>query len=175
MRTGQGVVASVGTVFDVFRPSVFSIEFPFVDPAPESVVLVERWDASPATAEVELAWPGVPFLSEEPISMELTEGTAVVITELELGNFLGGAAWRLEGTDLGVVELDADLLDEGGELFDSYASGSGSLDADAGAGTIEFFWAPGFRVDQDEASTLRLTARAELGIPVATEIEVPLP
>ncbi len=176
LRSDGDVVESRRLVFDPSLPSVFSVEFPASEGAGDGVLtLVERWDGTEARTSIELPWPGEPYVSEEAIEFELGGGPVLRLIELELGNLLGYARWELEGASLGLVEVGMDLLLEDGSVLGAYAQSSQTLDPEPMAGHLDFFWRPGFRVDQNQATTLRLTARVVVGSMVPTEIEIPLP
>ena len=175
VRTGEGIVRSQRIVYDAFLPDVFSVEFPSQTEMPGGIVMIERWDGTEVSGEIEMPWPGVTYRSDAPIVIDLGTGASLVVTDLELGNFLGHARWELRGAELGFVELSVELLDESGSLFGPYVQASRSVDPEPLAGFISYFWQPGFRVDQDDAAALRLTANVVIGVPAATEIEVPLP
>lgn len=176
LRTEGGVVESRRLVFDPSLPSVLSVEFPASDGDVDgALTLVERWDATEATTSVELPWPGEPYAAKEDIEFALGEGTVLRLVELELGNLLGYARWELVGASLGLVEMEIDLLLDDGSVLGAYAQSSQSPDPEPLVGELDFFWRPGFRVDQNQATTLRLTARVLVGSAVSTEIEIPLP
>ncbi len=174
LRTATGVITSLRTVYDPFLPSVWSVEFPPLDDLPGELVMVERWDPTEVEGSVELEWTGLEYQADEPITIELGAGASLQIVELRLANFLGRAQWQLEGADLGVVELDVDLFTESGELLGDYTAVSASIDPEPRAGFIDYAWLPGIQVDQDDAVTLRLTARATVGSRAPVDIAVPI-
>lgn len=175
LRSERGVLQSQRLVFDPSLPGVLSVEFgPVAGPLPDEIVMVERWDAEAASARVELPWPGIPFESDQPVSIDLGQGVEAVLTRVELGNLLGQVRWELHGAPLGVVAIDVELLDVAGGVFGSYVATSHVLDPEPRQGHFDYFWGPGFRVDQDEAATLRIAAEVNIGTPVPVEITVPL-
>jgi hypothetical protein len=174
--TGDGgVVASAGTVYDPLRPSVFSVVFPVPVAFPESIELVERWDPEPVTASVELPFTGLPYVTGEPIVLDLGDGVALVITRLDLGNFQGRARWTLDGSPLGIVSLGVRLFNPDGSVLGDYEPGEAeSLDPQRGRGFIDYLWGPGFGVDQNAAATFTVTADVQLGVPATTNVPIPL-
>ncbi len=174
--TGDGgVVASTGTVYDPIRPSVFSVVFPVSLAFPESIRLVERWDPEPVTASVELPFTGLPYVTDEPIELDLGDGMDLTVTRLDLGNFQARARWTLDEAPLGIVSLGVRLFNPDGSVLGDYESGAAeSLDPQAGSGFIDYVWGPGFGVDQNVAATFTLTADVQLGVPAATDISIPL-
>ncbi len=175
LTTESGGLASAGTVYDPIHPSVFSVEFPVPAGAPSAIELVERWDPEPITASTELPFTGLPYESEEPIVFELREGVELVVTRLDLGNFQGRAQWELQGAPLGIVSLDVRLINPDGSVLGDYESGIiARLDPEQDTGFSDYFWGPGFGVEQNDATTFTITADVELGVPIPTDVSVPL-
>jgi hypothetical protein len=174
--TGDGnVVASAGTVYDPIRPSVFSVKFPVPVASPESIELVERWDPEPVTASVELPFTGLPYVTDEPIVLDLGDEVFLTVTRLDLGNFQGRARWSLDGARLGVVSLGVRLFTPDGSVLGDYEPGAAEdLDPERGEGFIDYLWGPGFSVDQNDAALFTLTADVQLGVPAPTSISIPL-
>lgn len=175
VSTGNTIVSSVRTVFDAGQPSLFSVEFPALASPPVAMRLVERWDPRPAESRITIPWSGLPFDAREPITLDLAAGVSVTLTKVDLGNFLGRIEWELVGGELAIVDVEVALFLEDGSLLGEYGAGPVDLDPEPGQGFIDYFWAPGFSVEQDEATTMTLLVRASLGERVPIDIEIPVP
>lgn len=172
--TGNTTVSSVGTIYQPGHPAAFSVEFPALASPISEMRLVERWDPRPAENEITLPWTGLPFESEEPILVDVG-GASVVLTKIEMGNFIGRIEWELVDGDLAIVDVDVALHLEDGSLLDEYSNGAVELDPEPGQGFIDYFWVPGIQVEQDDAATMTLRVRASLGERVPIDVEIPLP
>ena len=162
-----------------FSPGAFSVEFPadaFPDASAFSAAsMIERWDHPQLAGSADLPFSDDPYVLPEPLVVPISATASLIIEELELGRFLGKAAWRIEGEDdpRARVTISAVLQDAAGSRIGSYEAFPELLEPATG-GVLEILWAEPFPTSQEGATSVVLEYDVGIIEPVPAELIVDL-
>ena len=174
---GTGVESN-RVIIGRFTPSLFSVEFPRSsgsDADARIIRMIERWDLETEIGSEQVPFDGEPFEIAASLSIPINSEVTLVIDELQLGRFLGGVSWRLDGSEepVGRVLIEVGLLDATGAEVGTYGAFPEILEP-AGNGVTEIFWQEPFPQDQEGSVTAEVRYSVGLVDVVAATTEFDL-
>lgn len=175
---GSGV-ASTRVVLGRSSPGALTVQFPVGgfagSPELSKVSMVERWDHPTVTGSASLPFAGEPYVMTEPLVVPISDEANLILDELELGRFLGKAAWRIEGdgNPRARAIFSTVLADADGNRVGAYSSFPEILEPAIG-GTVEIFWSEPFPTSQEGAVTVAVEYEVGIVESVPAELVVDL-
>jgi len=171
-NTAGAVTSATRLVYDRLHTGVIGVEFAEDLSDGEILRMTERWDTDERTGSTDIPFTGTPFTTVDAVTIDLGDGIALRLIQIELGRHLGQIVWALSGTGepTGIANFAIAMIDEQGATVGDYLSMPSSRDPTRSSGVIDLFWDRGFNAHPDEGRVVEITATVRLPAPEPVDV-----